>query len=230
MTMKFTAQTARLAKGRQYVAGSSGSMFTPGECAERVLPHLRGGQLFAYLFRRFGYPNIGWDEHKNLVSYRITTPMRHVFLEITPYMGSDDPDSVENPFNGSVLMFGYCVEKSIEDEFYTCLKSGNYNIWFDHSCYREVTNAFEETMRNLLRPVHVRDVPINCYGKVDESKKMLSHVDAYHAAGYPIPRPFFKSADRWEQFTDALIILGNSNMEKGIEAVIEMAATQKETQ
>lgn len=45
------------------------------------------GKLFAYLFRRFGYPNRGWDDYKELVTYYLTTPHPGMVLEITPYVG-----------------------------------------------------------------------------------------------------------------------------------------------
>lgn len=47
------------------------------------------GHLFAYLFRRFGYPNTGWDSYKNLVCYMLSTPLPNMFLRITPYVGGD---------------------------------------------------------------------------------------------------------------------------------------------
>jgi len=45
------------------------------------------GKLFAYLFRRFGYPNRGWDDYKQLVTYYLTTPHPGMLLGITPYVG-----------------------------------------------------------------------------------------------------------------------------------------------
>ena len=66
------------------------------------------GKLFAYLFRRFGYPDRGWDDYKNLVSYRLTTPHPDMVLRITPYVG-----------NTSVLTMDFMVESqfffAIED-------------------------------------------------------------------------------------------------------------------
>lgn len=45
------------------------------------------GPLFAYLFRRFGYPNCGWDSYKELVKYVLTTPNPEMLMEVTPYAG-----------------------------------------------------------------------------------------------------------------------------------------------
>jgi hypothetical protein len=46
------------------------------------------GKLFAYLFRRFGYPDRGWDDYKELVKYCLTTPHPDMVLRITPYVGN----------------------------------------------------------------------------------------------------------------------------------------------
>ena len=47
------------------------------------------GALFAYLFRRFGYPNRGSDPYKELASYLLTTTHPDMLLRITPYAGGD---------------------------------------------------------------------------------------------------------------------------------------------
>lgn len=44
------------------------------------------GQLFAYCFRRFGYPNVGWDSRKALVDYHLTTPHPDLVLLVSPYV------------------------------------------------------------------------------------------------------------------------------------------------
>ncbi|MBN6742791.1 hypothetical protein JKG47_20285 [Acidithiobacillus sp. MC6.1] len=43
--------------------------------------------LFVYLFRRFGYPNRGWDDYKELTKYVLTTPKPDCFLEVVPTPG-----------------------------------------------------------------------------------------------------------------------------------------------
>src|SRR5208337_4881861 len=47
------------------------------------------GTLFSYLFRRFGYPNQGWDDYKQLAKYILTTPLPDMVLMIVPYCGND---------------------------------------------------------------------------------------------------------------------------------------------
>ena len=42
------------------------------------------GPLHAYLFRRFGYPNTGWDDYKQLAKYILSTPMPDMIMSVIP--------------------------------------------------------------------------------------------------------------------------------------------------
>ncbi|MHB8618440.1 MAG: hypothetical protein ACYDAG_02535 [Chloroflexota bacterium] len=44
------------------------------------------GRLFAYLHRRFGYPNWGWDDYKELVRYMLATSRPDMVLSIVPHL------------------------------------------------------------------------------------------------------------------------------------------------
>jgi len=81
--------------------GAKVGTFDPQEDADLILGKLNHGDVFAYLFRRFGYPRFGWDDSKHLVTYHITTPMAGVLLTVEPdvtgagtfgYMLRDDID------------------------------------------------------------------------------------------------------------------------------------------
>lgn len=52
-------------------------------------PDLPYGPATAYLIRRFGYPERGWDSYKELISWTLTTPDPEIRLRITPYVGDD---------------------------------------------------------------------------------------------------------------------------------------------
>lgn len=47
-----------------------------------------GPWLACYMIRRFGWPNIGSDGHKDLCSWMLTTPIAGLYLVVTPYVGS----------------------------------------------------------------------------------------------------------------------------------------------
>lgn len=68
------------------------------------------GKLFAYLFRRFGYPNHGWDDYKELVAYYLTTPRPDMVLQIKPYVGDTSALSlrflVETNISYSIEAYG----------------------------------------------------------------------------------------------------------------------------
>lgn len=92
----FRLQLAELEPGVQYVGidflvygaavgdGYTDSVLT-ATCGERI----DYGHLFAYLFRRFGYPNFGWDDYKELAKYVLTTPHPGLVLSVVPYVGND---------------------------------------------------------------------------------------------------------------------------------------------
>ncbi|AEF88760.1 hypothetical protein DelCs14_1731 [Delftia sp. Cs1-4] len=52
--------------------------------ASTVGAYLEYGNLFAYLFRRFGYPNQARDVHTELARYTLTTPRPDLFLNVIP--------------------------------------------------------------------------------------------------------------------------------------------------
>ena len=109
----------------------------------------------------------------------------------------------------NVCVLQDCVPLSLQmEEFYDCMSAGGHAAWEEHARYKEVNEAFAHAMRDLLHPFYIQDVPINCYGKMNEDMHMPRPVDAYHAVGYPIPSPFLQNTLCWEQFTDALITLG----------------------
>lgn len=52
------------------------------------------GSFFTYLFRRFGYPNIGSDDYKELCRYVLTTEHPEMLMGISPYAGGNSSISI----------------------------------------------------------------------------------------------------------------------------------------
>lgn len=83
-----------MSKKKEYQARQAGDLsgydggrmgiFAPGQLAEAILGQTDYGQIFAYLFRRFGFPRHGCDEAKEIVRYELTTPMEGVALSVSP--------------------------------------------------------------------------------------------------------------------------------------------------
>lgn len=71
-----------IATGKDYADGYD--LITQG-----IGPSIPQGSLFAYLFRRFGFPNIASDPYKDLAGYLLTTAHPDMLLRITPYAGGD---------------------------------------------------------------------------------------------------------------------------------------------
>lgn len=49
-----------------------------------------GPWLCCYLLRRFGWPNVGSDDYKELCAWILTTPMPGLYLRIDPYLGGSN--------------------------------------------------------------------------------------------------------------------------------------------
>ena len=94
-------EPANMDDGRYH--GAMGGMFWPGQDAVRILGEDRWdyGHAFAYLFRRFGYSEYGWDGYKSLARYCLTTPMDGVVL-------------VVNPGTKVWISFGYSLRSDVE--------------------------------------------------------------------------------------------------------------------
>lgn len=89
-------------------SGAAAGELNPGHEAVAIGAPFHGAWLTAYMIRRFGPPNHPSDDHKNLCSWAITTPMRGLALLVTPFL-ADEGDS-----EGLCLHFGYRWSKGLE--------------------------------------------------------------------------------------------------------------------
>jgi len=144
------------ARGRAPVQIGDSCKFM-GLIDETLGPVMNGGAAFAYLFRRFGYPWSGWDDYKDLVNYRLTTPRPDMVLYLRPCHNGDFVPSL------CVGIMTPCFDRDIEK---------------DASAVDAATRALKE----LLRPVGVRDSFMNIHGVHDWSGR---EVPCATAAGYP---------------------------------------------
>lgn len=243
----------RQIKNLKNYTGAMGGIFEPGQLAEEIMPGVEYGNLFAYLFRRFGYPRMDWDDHKELVAYILTTKIKGVYLDCSPR-----PSGLRHSF-------GYLLSKEINKEcmverfanvlarhelFLKWQSENNKEIttsfgwpeseehhkiavqnWYDkHPAWQgidggeverdlffqynreiehqqqneynivdpyiyedemnfekgslryKINEALKETIKDLLRPVWVRDVPITPYGVIDDNEARKG-VSAHKEAG-----------------------------------------------
>jgi hypothetical protein len=300
---KFRARLGRLPKGVQALHidffGNYNDPNDRGPVLGLFPEEIDYGHLFAYLFRRFGYPNYGWDSYKNLVCYMLTTPTPNLFLRITPYVGSNTelhfqfvtteeksravrlwedapridwetrrydwaesrglpdwmPDwvakcdeAVKRDLGGSVktwrdsihwaqmyLWHGDEPEQEFPEvtEFLKELDlfgekrpgcrrhTGPATEWPEDDPLKPLALAAIATLKDLQRPVRVRDCAINMYGFVDDGKRTLDEPDvAGYQAGWLYNEHFKEMAD----IGDAALKLGGGNLKRGLAKILKMAS------
>jgi hypothetical protein len=133
--------------------------------------------IMSYCFRRFGYPITDWDDQKELATWVIRTPMKGVFLIITPKKISSSftytintaiATQVRNEqFKPRADWQRECAQviKPVPESKYLTLNPFLDNApeipyWEqlpDTSIEKQVCNALWRTIIDLHRPVRVRD-------------------------------------------------------------------------
>lgn len=126
------------------------------------------GNLFAYMYRRFGIPQFGSDDHKEIANWYITTPDPAVALRVSPR-----PSGVNHSF-------GYVIDQRI------------YDNWQSKSQVNAVQKALSIAISDLLTPVFVRDVPINAIGRVKRKDALDNACDEWKWAGYGVSIEYFE--------------------------------------
>jgi hypothetical protein len=138
---------------------------------EDVLPGGSHGDLLAYMIRRFGPPTVSTDSYKSLcAAWLLSTPMDDMFLRV-------EPSASGLGFSFSVLI------PSVLSARFRALRDGvREEEWGRSSGGAEAfikavapyTCALRTTLCDLLRPVWVRDHPINALGTVDDGDMLLA--------------------------------------------------------
>lgn len=253
---------------------------------------------FAYLFRRFGYPNVGWDSYKNLVCYLLTTPLPNLFLRITPYVGGDVnigfqfiatetdrnairlwedadritweqqrydwteaqglpdwmPDWIEKCNVATQRDYGIGV-KTWRDSIHfahmyldygdkaavvgfkdvvdflkfmdtfpgpkpdICRRKADVQTWDENDPLKPLAVAAITTMKDLARPVRVRDCQINAYGSIDGEARELKEPPV---AGYPAGWLYNDYFEEMASIGNAASKLGKGNLKRGLKKVLAL--------
>jgi hypothetical protein len=137
------------------------------DIARDVLPKGTYATLPVYMIRRFGYPECGSDDHKDIMGgWRITTPEPGLVLSVTP-CGSGIPYSI-----------GYGFSSAAARELETA-----HDAWWVHQRTRTMdveplrphlaviarySRAVRVAIADLARPTGVRDSNITAEGKVND--------------------------------------------------------------
>lgn len=71
----------------KWVGGYKSGAINPGEIADEVMGQVDGPWLTCYMIRRFGWPNFGSDDYKELCSWSLVTPLPGLWMTVTPFLG-----------------------------------------------------------------------------------------------------------------------------------------------
>ncbi|MHC2876291.1 hypothetical protein ACUXLG_005334 [Ralstonia sp. 121560039-2] len=184
--------------------------------------------LFAYMHRRFGPPNDGGDNFKDLTAHWIiNSPDPDVFVVVNPAL-SGPGFSVAPYLRASASAAGQvpCAsEMGLHPDRVTAIQV-----------------AYKATLLDLLRPVSVRDRYINALGEMGNSAlddALLGNGEGdgdnayelrFHASsGYSMPLGLFGGSD-WPTFCALLRQLGNGDHAVGRARVIELLQREAYTE
>lgn len=136
-------------KGTLYTGALLGSL-DPGMIATDVFgDKLHYGSLFAYLYRRFGPPNIDGDDHKEICAYNLTTPMKDVFLHVKIGAQTD-----------TRLQFGYLLSQKIDSAIWKMKQApatkwrNAYFAWLKDNGIDQTGTSSEQRLQLAARFLH----------------------------------------------------------------------------
>ncbi len=214
----FEAKVATDARGRFFPLRQAAGI--PGVLGDEVLDAtpLAGveyGDLFAYMYRRFGPPTVQTDNHDDLAGgWLIDTPDPQVFLSVKA--------SLVGAWHGIVP---YLVVRDPADHPKDLLPPGRAE---------EAKAAYRAALLDLLRPVGVRDSQFNALGHVGDDDPLLEEDDldddspgyglmaeAHPAAGFAAP-PGMLGNDQWGRLLAVTSRLGGGDHAAGLEALVDM--------
>lgn len=134
------------------------------------------GHLFAYLFRRFGYPNSGWDECRQLVKYDLSTPLPDLVMRITPHVGNSSTFSIcfliaYEPFF-SIKKYQYCEKAAYQKRMFDWIEArGMVPDWMPECVatasaeLQLITKSWREIFDHLIFYRNISDDVPDCLSK-----------------------------------------------------------------
>lgn len=127
------------------------------------------GKAFVYLYRRFGFTASGSDGQKEVCDYVIPTSHPEVFVVI---------------HIGATRAYLGVTSTREAHRRYTQEELGSLGVATVYM--QQIHQAVEDCLRDLLRPVRVRDVAINLLGVVPDAD-VNDEAERSPAAGYGVP-------------------------------------------
>ena len=165
MGENWQAENFEFKKNINYENAGGGFVWINKEFLPDEIKKVEYGNLFAYMYRRFGIPQHGSDSHKEIANWYITTPKSNVALRVSPR-----PSGISHSF-------GYVINLGV------------YGDRFNEQQKSIVKKALVSAMSDLLTPVYVRDVPITAAGRTEDHE---TECDSWLWAGYGVPVEHFE--------------------------------------
>lgn len=174
--------------------------------------------LFAYMHRRFGLPNAGRDNYKDLsAAWLLTSPDPDLFLLVGP----------------SLSGAWFCFTPYLRTD------KGGFLRGLDIPKERraELGAAYRVVLLDLLRPVCIRDAHINALGELDDDDPLLEfdedadrylfEVDQHSSCGWASPPGLF-GGEEWGKFCELVSDLGRGDIAAGRTAAIDALSKLRE--
>lgn len=143
----------------------------PSLVAERILgKNIDYGHLFTYMYRRFGPSEFCGDSFKEIMRWKLKTKDENILLQVSPY--ATDSES-------TLLSFGYSINTNV-------IKINELSIHEENI----ISQLFEDTIKDLLTPVCIRDIMINAKGIYEGDKTEC--VEYFKYSGCGIDHSYFE--------------------------------------
>lgn len=262
---------------------------------EMVGESVSQGDLFAYLFRRFGFPNVSSDAPYSLASYLLSTPCPDMALQVTPHASGIPTLSfrfmVPSKVSIEIDEWPYRERRAYEErlqkwlsddaqrpswadewvkdcgtekhpltmglggnDFFSCVfylnlisdrkderikwldtmiaaygevepepgpeyRTADWKSWPDEDPLKAYVAAVETTLRDLHRPVGIRDLEISIHGVTDtiSSKDAAPRSDV---AGTASGNAINADCDSFEKLHRVMLQLGDGDLAAGVKAVL----------
>jgi hypothetical protein len=136
--------------------GYGSGRISPSDIATQLFKgEIPGAMLCCYMLRRFGWPNTGSDEYKNLMEWDLTTPIPGLLLSVTPYLGATGEHKFKpnDEFSCANLHFGIRFTKEV-------------NRKIDYDAGRE--HWFKRHNKFIMDWWHKTGIKLYCWGHGDK--------------------------------------------------------------
>lgn len=163
----------------------------PGPLTDPVIASVIGepidyGHLFAYCFRRFGYPEQGWDCYKQLARWTLTTPSEDLLLSVVPYVGNNASISlrflVPFPVARRVSAYDWCEREAWMERAFVHAQRQGLPDWLP--AYVDLCRSIPQFTSGGTEDERWRALTLACVAPVtdDQSRALAGRARTFYMA------------------------------------------------